>query len=122
MADTHGQADHGHGSNVFKLYMAVAVALSVCTAASFVVNQFVTDKNTAFALILLVACVKAVLVGYIFMHLKWDWSLLYFLIVPVSILGVMMIIVLLPDVFFGILHDNRDQLKLAEQFARELKK
>ncbi len=121
MADTHGQGDHGHG-NVFRQYMIVAGALAVCTAASFVVNQFVANKDLAFVLILLVACLKAALVGYIFMHLKWDWSLLYFLIVPVSILGVMMMVVLLPDVFFGIYHDARDELVIAEQFAKDLKK
>jgi len=121
MADTHGQGDHGHG-NVFQQYMLVALALSVCTAASFIVNQFVAEKTLAFVLILAVACLKAGLVGYIFMHLKWDWNMLYFLIVPVSILGVMMMIVLLPDVFFGIYHDNRDELIIAQQFTEQLKK
>src|SRR5688572_16062683 len=120
MADTHGQGDQGHG-NVFPMYMMVAVALAVCTAASFIVNQFVADKNAAFALILAVACLKAGLVGYIFMHLKWDWNLLYFLIVPVSILGVMMMVVLLPDVFFGIYHDAREELAIAREFAEALK-
>lgn len=121
MADTHGSGDQGHG-DVYRLYMMVAVALAVCTALSFVVNQFVADKVTAFLLILAVAVVKATLVGYIFMHLKWDWSLLYFLIVPVSILGVMMAIVFLPDIYFGQLHDNQDSLAIAAQFAEKLGK
>ena len=32
------------------------------------------------------------------MHLKFDWAKVYFIIVPVSILGVMMMIVLMPDI------------------------
>jgi hypothetical protein len=32
------------------------------------------------------------------MHLKFEWSKLYFLIIPVMILGVMMMVVLLPDI------------------------
>ena len=45
-----------------------------------------------------VAVVKAFLVGLIFMHLKYDWGKLYFMIVPVFILGTMMMIVLMPDI------------------------
>jgi caa(3)-type oxidase subunit IV len=45
-----------------------------------------------------VAVCKAVLVGMFFMHLKYDWGKLYFIIVPISILGLMMMIVLLPDI------------------------
>lgn len=122
MADTQGHADGGHGKNVFQTYMTVALVLCVCTAASFLVNQFVAGKVTAFLLILGVACLKAVLVAYIFMHLKWDWGLLYFLIVPVSILGVMMAVVFLPDIFFGPLHDARDQLTISAQFTEKLGK
>ena len=39
----------------------------------------------------------AVLVAMIFMHLKYDWRLLYFLLIPVCIMAVMMMVVLLPD-------------------------
>jgi hypothetical protein len=35
------------------------------------------------------------------MHLKWDWGRLYFLIIPVFILGAMMMMVLLPDLVFA---------------------
>ena len=49
------------------------------------------------ALILVVAVVKATLVTMYFMHVKFDWSKLYFLIIPVVILAIMMMVVLLPD-------------------------
>ena len=42
--------------------------------------------------------VKAVLVAAFFMHLMMDWGRLYFMIIPVLILGIMMIVVLLPDI------------------------
>jgi cytochrome c oxidase subunit 4 len=45
-----------------------------------------------------VAVVKATLVGMFFMHLKYEWAKLYFMIIPVFILGTMMMIVLMPDI------------------------
>jgi cytochrome c oxidase subunit 4 len=79
----------------------IAVALSVFTAASFLVNSMVRGgsmtPHMGFALILGVAICKATLVGAFFMHLKYEWAKLYFLIVPAFILGLMMMLVLLPD-------------------------
>jgi cytochrome c oxidase subunit 4 len=87
---------------MFKLYMAVAVALSGFTVASFVVNYFVREHGLpvvlGFMLILGVAVAKATLVGLYFMHLKYDWSRLYFMIVPAFIIATMMMIVLSPDI------------------------
>jgi len=82
----------------FKSYIAVFVALTVCTALSFVFNGVLGQNQTSMMLILGVAVIKAFLVALIFMHLKLDWSKLYFVIIPVMILTVMMMIVLLPDI------------------------
>ena len=103
MADQHSHGE-GHG-NLFRTYMIVAVALAIATAMSFLVNQTIDSKAAAFVLILSVAIIKATLVGTYFMHLKWDWRLLYFLIIPAFILGTMMMIVLMPDSVIGPAHD-----------------
>ena len=101
-AQTHAEAHHGPD---VKSYLVIFGALSVFTAISFVVNEFVRhdtiSATTGMLLILGVAVVKAVLVGMYFMHLKYDWSKLYCIVIPVSVMAVMMMIVLLPDqVFF----------------------
>ena len=102
MADTSHSGGHA-GPNV-ALYLTVGVALSVFTALSFLFNYLARDdvhaisKNTSFVLILGVAVCKAVLVGMFFMHLKYDWFKLYFMIVPAFILGAMMMFVLMPDI------------------------
>ncbi len=93
-ADSHG--------DVTRAYLVVFGSLAVFTAASFVIYEaevswHLISKYTAFALIMGVAVVKASLVGLYFMHLKWDWAKLYFMIVPEFILGTMMMFVLLPD-------------------------
>jgi cytochrome c oxidase subunit 4 len=98
MVDTHG----GHHGPGFRLYIIVALALSVFTLVSFIANQQVQAGNlttlAAFVIILLVAIVKATLVGMYYMHLKYEWGKLYFMIIPAFILATMFVFVLMPDI------------------------
>jgi caa(3)-type oxidase subunit IV len=97
----------GHDSGV-RAYLVIFAALIVFTIVSFVVNSAVRSQsmqsNTGFVIILGVAICKAVLVAMFFMHLKFDWKRVYFMIVPVMILGTMMVIVLLPDIVLAWKH------------------
>jgi cytochrome c oxidase subunit IV len=120
MTDTHH--DETHSDAVFKAYMVVAVALSIFTASSFFFNWLARrpledplhiSHITSFVLILGVAIIKATLVAVIFMHLKWDWKLLYFLIIPVFIMGAMMMMVLMPDILLGSMHDQQAEIEIA---------
>ena len=99
---TETHAPDQHGSSGINVYLVIFAALAVFTIISFVVNGAVRggtlEAHTGFAIILSVAVCKAVLVAMFFMHLKWDWARLYFMIVPVLILGTMLVIVLLPDI------------------------
>jgi cytochrome c oxidase subunit IV len=92
--------------------MIVAGALALFTTASFVVNSFVRDKviepHIGFTLILGVAVCKALLVGAVFMHLRWEWGKLYYMIVPAFILGTMMMMVLLPDAVISWQREKQD--------------
>jgi len=109
-AQTHAEAHHGPD---VKSYLVIFGALSVFTAISFVVNEFVRhdtiSATTGMLLILGVAVVKAVLVGMYFMHLKYDWAKLYFMIIPCFILATMFIVVLLPDIVLAWHHDPEHQ-------------
>jgi cytochrome c oxidase subunit 4 len=95
---------HPHGPNT-KTYMVVAGALAIFTASSFIFNQLaqkdVISTQQSFTLILAVAVCKTTLVGMYFMHLKFEWGKLYFMIIPAFILGAMMMAVLLPDTVIG---------------------
>jgi caa(3)-type oxidase subunit IV len=95
---THSEAEAGPNLNT---YLGIFAVLSVCTLMSFLVNHFLGQNHTSMGIIMLISVVKAVCVAMIFMHLKFDWSRVYFLIVPVMILGVMMMLVLLPDIVLG---------------------
>jgi cytochrome c oxidase subunit 4 len=107
MTDPHGSAeDHAHGPSV-QAYLVIFGALCVFTLVSFVVNAlFPPHSMTALFIILAVAVCKATLVVMYFMHLKYDWPKVYFIMVPVVILAVMMMIVLLPDGVVGWHFDN----------------
>jgi cytochrome c oxidase subunit IV len=102
MADTH---DASKGDPVFRAYITVFGLLAFCTLLSFVVLKiFGHGSVTGASIIMMVAVIKATAVALIFMHLKWDWGKLYFLIVPVFVLGVTMMMVLLPDLVFAWSH------------------
>jgi caa(3)-type oxidase subunit IV len=114
MTESHGATTalphdaHAHAGPPVLAYVIVFAALSVFTAVSFIVNGIFHEpehKLTGAVIILIVAIIKAVLVGLIFMHLKYDWARLYFLIIPVFILGVMMMMVLMPDIVFAWHHE-----------------
>ena len=98
MADDHA---HDHAGPNFKTYMMIFFILCVCTALSFVSNYFVDhilgDKHLSAMIIMAIAVVKATLVATIFMHLKWDFSKVYCIIVPVCIVTLMMVIILSID-------------------------
>ena len=94
--------DHGPtGAPNFRAYLIVFIALCFFTLASFAVNAILGENHTSAAIIMAIAVVKALCVASIFMHLRLDWGKLYPIIIPVSIMGVMMIIVLLPDIVLG---------------------
>jgi cytochrome c oxidase subunit IV len=101
VAETHGHGHGAHAGPTFNTYIAVFLALCVLTAITYAVDQILAGTITAFTVILLIAVVKASLVILFFMHLKYDWGKLYFLIIPVVILGAMMMVVLLPDIVLG---------------------
>lgn len=120
MADTTHAGEH-HGPN-FGTYMAVAAVLSVATISSFFFNAMAQNQTittvTSFVLILGVAILKATLVVLIFMHLKYDWRLLYFLLIPVCIMAVMMMVVLLPDTLLGSSRDAAEALQIAKELQQ----
>jgi cytochrome c oxidase subunit 4 len=98
MTDSHS---HAHGPTDVRPYIVIFVLLCAFTAVSFIVNVFVRDARiepgTGFVIILAVAVVKALCVAIYFMHLKWDWGRVYFLVIPALVLAPMLVFALLPD-------------------------
>jgi len=90
----HGPVDEGH----MTAYVAVFVALCVCTSLSFLFNRMFHDNpHLSTTLIAIVAVIKAGLVAAIFMHLTFDWRKVYGIMIPVVIMAVMTVIILSID-------------------------
>ncbi|GIW80775.1 MAG: hypothetical protein KatS3mg105_2582 [Gemmatales bacterium] len=104
--EAHASSSHaeGHGPAV-GVYTAIFAALSVFTLLSFAFNgamqSGMISAMTSFALIMGVAVIKACLVAIVFMHLMFDWKRVYFMIIPAIVLGLLILIVLLPDIVLG---------------------
>jgi caa(3)-type oxidase subunit IV len=78
-------------------------ALIVLTTVSFITvweGYWPFGQQAGHTVVMIVAVCKAVLVAMFFMHLKWDWFKLYFMIVPPLIMGALMICALMPDLTF----------------------
>jgi caa(3)-type oxidase subunit IV len=93
--------DDGH----FRSYLIVFALLCGFTAVSFVCNELERhdkiSKHASLAMIMGVAVIKAVCVAVIFMHLKQDWGKVYFIVIPVTVMGIMMMIVFCPDILIA---------------------
>jgi cytochrome c oxidase subunit 4 len=114
---SHSHPEHAHAGPDIKLYLIIGAALAVFTAVSFIVNFQVRHEHLSavagFIIILAVAICKAVLVGMFFMHLKYDWGNIYFMLIPIMILAVMMMLVLMPDIVFAWHNDLINQIDKA---------
>lgn len=101
-ADSHAAPDHGHG-DLDSLYLKIFGALVICTAVSFITVSpaWPLGPDAGHVLVMLVAVVKALLVAMFFMHLKFDWNKLYFMLVPSLVVGTVLICALLPDITFS---------------------
>lgn len=98
MTDSHGSAIHGP---TYATYMTVFVVLSICTIASFLVNWILGVNFQSASIIMGVAFVKALFVTLIFMHLKYDWAKLFFILLPTLTLAALLIVVLVPDLVWA---------------------
>lgn len=64
--------DHANISKHVRLYMAVFAVLAVFTVVTVAVGQVHIAKPWNFVIGLAIATIKALLVAWVFMHLKWD--------------------------------------------------
>ena len=64
--------DHADVSKHVKMYIAVFVALAVFTVLTVAASLIHVSTGLHITIALVIATVKAALVGWVFMHLKWD--------------------------------------------------
>ncbi len=87
-----------HATEAHAPYLAVWAALAVLTGIEYFYAYFLKDFFVILVLGLLFwAIIKAGLVGWYFMHLKFEGNWVYIMIVPACILATILVMALMPD-------------------------
>lgn len=87
---------HGHHPN----YILIWYWLMGLAVGSVLISQLPMAHSTAIVIIFVAAFIKAALVAWYFMHLKFERGLIYTLIITPLIAFVILMIVLFPEVAF----------------------
>ncbi len=96
------QHDSNAGGNHNGVFIAVFVMLCLLTGLSFWIanSHLMENKYVGWGSMMAVSAAKAMLVILFFMHLWWEKRWKYVLTVPALIMGVLLVLLLVPDVGF----------------------
>ncbi|HVU87283.1 MAG TPA: cytochrome C oxidase subunit IV family protein [Pirellulales bacterium] len=99
-ADAHAHAHGDHGG--IAKYVYVFLALCVLTGCSFFTYSSLwpwhDQPQVGRTFMMAVSCTKAMLVILFFMHLKYEADWKYVLTIPASIMSILLMMALVPDV------------------------
>ena len=96
-AGHHEHPEH-HGGTL-RTYLMVFGALCVLTAISLTsAYLFQESPVVSWVIMMAVSCMKALLVISFFMHLLWEANWKYVLTVPASVMSLLLVLLLIPDV------------------------
>ena len=100
VSDSNGTLAAGHLKDRKPFFAIVFVMLCVLTALSFwVANSYLMQRPlTGWTVMMSISVAKAMLVILFFMHLWWEKSWKFVLTVPAIIIGVILVLLLVPDV------------------------
>ena len=118
LAHVHDEIEHAQGHHHVN-YLAVFIALCVCTAISIVLDLVHLPKSLLVALVLAVAVAKATFVLTYFMHLKFEGNWKYIILAPTAILAVGLMVALAPDIGLHYYTPDVPQVKAYEKAAAE---
>jgi cytochrome c oxidase subunit 4 len=100
-----------------KVFVFVFLMLCVLTALSFwVANSYLMEnKVVGWAAMMMVSVAKAMLVILFFMHLWWERAWKYVLTIPALFMGVLLVLLLVPDVGYRYLTYSKDRRENAPE-------
>ncbi len=100
--DTNAKGEHPAESH-HRLYLIVFLALLVFTVLEYLYARFFAESFFAVLLmgLLLIAIIKAVLVGLYFMHLAFEGRWKYLVLIPTAFFSSVLVVGLLPDLAFN---------------------
>jgi cytochrome c oxidase subunit 4 len=119
---THGHPEGAHHPpGGVTIYVMVAVALVFLTSLSYAThlpiwNTLVGDnlavKRTW---MMAVSCTKAMLVILFFMHLKWEANWKWIVTVPASMMSILLMLALVPDIGRRMYHASHERMIYAAE-------
>ncbi len=92
-----------HHVNYLAIFLTLVVLTAITVGVYFLHPQ---SELVKILLALLIASVKAILVAYFFMHLKFEGKLIYSIFVVPLLLCVLLVVALIPDILNGPLFDS----------------
>ena len=98
MTEAHTAASHAEHGHLHINYMAIFIALCVCTLLSVAFDLIEMNKRLTAVLVLAVAVAKAQYVMRYFMHLKFEGRWKFVLLLPTAILACGIPLALAPDI------------------------
>lgn len=94
----HGDEHAPHAEHAHANYLAIFVALCICTLLSAIFDLLPLNRRMIAVLVLAVAVAKAQYVMRYFMHLKFEGKWKYVLLLPTAILACGIPLALAPDI------------------------
>ena len=114
---SYEKGPHGEHQGGVAIYVAVAVALVFLTACSYWTYTpfwpFGDNVPVKRLWMMAVSCTKAMLVILFFMHLKWEANWKWVLTVPASLMSLLLMLALVPDVGQRMRYAARQRLTYA---------
>jgi cytochrome c oxidase subunit IV len=93
-----GHEDEHHPSNL-RTFIIVFGGLCVLTAISFTwARVFAGTPVVSWTGMMAISCMKALLVISFFMHLLWEANWKYILTIPASMMSILLVLLLIPDI------------------------
>ena len=111
MIETNSIDQNSSGNSNTKVFVLVFLMLCVLTGISFwVANSYLMEnKVVGWAAMMLVSVAKALLVILFFMHLWWERAWKYILTIPALFMGILLVLLLVPDVGYRYLTYSKDR-------------
>jgi cytochrome c oxidase subunit 4 len=126
---THGHPEGAHHPpSGVTIYVMVAVGLVILTSFSYATHLPLWSTLIGDSLVvkrtwmMAVSCTKAMLVILFFMHLKWEANWKWIVTVPASMMSILLMLALVPDIGRRMRNASHERLTYAaEQPEREAK-
>lgn len=95
-----------------RFFFGVFCVLVMLTIASFVVGStdLVSRQETKWAVMIGISVAKAAFVILFFMHFWWERSWKYLLTIPTSIMALILVVALIPDIMERVQHYSNSRL------------